>query len=95
MLHATGAAAVTRVEGKLPLADQDEFLPTRADIHKRLAPLLDVVPDAGSVALLPLAAGERLLGALGVCFPDERELSGDDGDYLAALAGVTSLALTR
>jgi GAF domain-containing protein len=100
VLHATGAAAVTPVEAKLPLAElartgRAEFLPTRAAIHKRLAPLLDVVPDVGSIALLPLTAGERLLGALGVCFADERELSSDDLDYLEALAGVTGLALTR
>jgi GAF domain-containing protein len=51
--------------------------------------------DGGSLVVLPLSAGDRQLGALAVSFPGERARSADDRDYLAAVAGVTALALAR
>lgn len=74
---------------------EPDFFPTRGDVRDRFRPMLDVVPDVGSVALLPLAAGERCLGVLGVGFADERTLSSEDRGYLGALAGISSLALTH
>jgi GAF domain-containing protein len=80
-----------------PLAEvaESDFLPTRRDVLDRCAPLLDAVPATGSVSLLPLDAGDRHLGVLGVCFEDERVLSDEDRGFLDALAGISSLALAR
>ena len=75
----------------LPAVAQPDFLPTRNAVRDRF----DAAPDAGSAALLPLAAGDRCLGVLGVAFEDERALSTEDRGYLAALAGIASLALAR
>lgn len=72
-----------------------DFLPTRSAVRERVAPVLDVVPDVGSMAWLALEAGDRRLGALGACFADERPLSPEDEEYLAAVAGVVSLSLAR
>jgi len=88
------------LDGQPPLARvvgtrEPDYLPTRTDVRDRFAPMLEVVPDVGSVAVLPLAAGERCLGVLGVGFADEQALSTEDRGYLAALAGISSLALAR
>jgi GAF domain-containing protein len=92
------AAAGTDVianELRVPLdtvaGGEPDFLPTRAAVRERLGP----VPGAESMALLPLGAGDDCLGLLGVSFADERKLSPDDRDYLAAIAGLSGLALTR
>jgi GAF domain-containing protein len=88
------------LDAQPPLAEvvgtgQPDFLATRSDVRDRFAPMLEVDPNAGSVALLPLVAGELCRGVLAVCFADERALSTEDHGYLAALAGIVSLALTR
>ena len=49
----------------------------------------------GAVALLPLTAGKRQIGALAVCFDDERTFSTHDREYLTAVGGVAGLALAR
>ena len=90
------AAAVgvdPRVVERLPVppAPQAEFLPTRQDVRDRF----EAPPDVGSAALLPLAARDRCLGVLGVGFEDEQALSTEDRAYLAALAGISGLALAR
>ena len=54
-----------------------------------------VTTGTGSVAMLPLTAGEERLGVLGVSFPDERALSAADREYLAAVGGICALALAR
>ena len=74
---------------------EPDFLTTRADVRDRFAELLDAMPDIGSVAVLPLAAGDTRLGVLGVSFADERALSAADREYLAALGGITALALAH
>ena len=86
--------------GHLPPAEvvrtgEPDFLTTRADVRDRFAELLDAMPDVGSVAVLPLAAGDTRLGVLGVSFADERALSAADREYLAALSGITALALAN
>ncbi len=96
-------AAVGERHARVPLDAQlalapaggSDFLPTRSAVLERVAPVLDVVPDVGSMAWLALQAGDRRLGALGACFADERPLSPEDEQYLAAVAGVVSLSLTR
>jgi GAF domain-containing protein len=72
-----------------------DFLVTRANVHDRFAPALDVMPDAGSVAVLPLTAGAERVGALVIGFAGTRGFSPDDQEYLAALAGLSVLALER
>jgi GAF domain-containing protein len=72
-----------------------EFLVTRAAMHNRFAPVLDVMPAAGSAAVLPLTSGTAHVGALVVGFTGTRSFSPDDQEYLAALAGVAVLALER
>jgi GAF domain-containing protein len=89
------AGADARVPLELVGGGEPGFLPTRDDVRECFAPVLEPVPEAGSVALLPLGAGEACLGVLGVSFADERALSAEDRDYLAAIAGLSGLALTR
>jgi GAF domain-containing protein len=72
-----------------------DFLPTRREVRDRIEPMLEAVPGVGSAALLPLVADSRCLGVLGVGFEHEQALSAEDRGYLAALAGVSSLALAR
>jgi GAF domain-containing protein len=84
-----------RALATLASAGEADFLPTRTDVESRCAPLLEVVPNTGSVASLPLSAGGERIGVLTVCFSDERTVTADDREYLAALAGVCSLALAR
>jgi GAF domain-containing protein len=72
-----------------------DFLPTRREVRDRIEPMLEAVPGVGSAALLPLVADGRCLGVLGVGFEHEQALSAEDRGYLAALAGVSSLALAR
>lgn len=96
VLRGAGAADVPRASAE-PLSQVVEtgkpaFLRTRAEVRERLATPL---PDVGSVALLPLAAGEAPLGVLGVGFADERPLSLRDREYLAALGGISALAIAR
>jgi GAF domain-containing protein len=74
---------------------EPDFLTTRADVRDRFAELLEAMPDVGCVAVLPLSAGEERLGVLGVSFADERALSAADREYLAALGGISALALAR
>ncbi|HEY6888602.1 MAG TPA: GAF domain-containing protein [Solirubrobacter sp.] len=88
------------LEAPLPPAEvartgEPDFLTTRAELHTRFAALSEAMPDVGSVAVLPLQAGEDRLGVLGVCFADERPLSGADREYLAALGGISALTLAR
>ena len=88
------------LDAQLPLATavstgEPDFLPTRGDVRDCLEPMLEAAPDVGSAALLPLGAGAECLGVLGVSFADERALSADDREYLAAIAGLSSLALAR
>lgn len=72
-----------------------EFLATRTDVRDRFAEVLEAVPEAASVAVVPLSAGPERLGVLGVCFADEGPLAAADQAYLAALGGVSALALAR
>jgi len=51
-----------------------------------------VTTRAGSVALLPLGGGD---GVLGVSFASEHAFTGEERGYLAALAGISGLALSR
>jgi GAF domain-containing protein len=72
-----------------------DFFMTRADVRSRFDAVLDVVPDVGAVAVLPLAAGDHQIGALAMCFPDERAFSPEDRAYLEAIGGIAGLALAR
>jgi GAF domain-containing protein len=101
----TGAGAdVAERAGRVPLdapltpalvarAGEPAFLGSRAAIRDAFA--LDDAPEVGAVALLPVRAGEHRLGVLGACFADERTFSQEDREYLAALAGISGLALAR
>jgi GAF domain-containing protein len=50
---------------------------------------------SGDVAVLPLSAGDRRLGALTLRFAGERTFSKHDREYLTALGGIAGLALAR
>ena len=93
----SGAGAGADVPLAAPLAPAEvvrtgepEFIATRADVRSRFDALSEVMPDAGSVAVLPLTAG-----ALAMCFADERAFSSEDREFLAAVGGVSELALAR
>lgn len=104
---ATGAGSeAAERHGDVPLAapqapaevvrtGEPDFVTTRADLRARFDALLDVMPDAGAVAVLPLTAGEPQIGALTLSFAEERPFSADDRVYLAAVGGISGLALAR
>jgi GAF domain-containing protein len=67
------------------------FLATSGEVHERCAIEADAAVCAAAV--LPVAGEQAPTGVLGVCFGQEREFSGDDREFLCAVAGVTGLAL--
>jgi GAF domain-containing protein len=69
------------------------FYTTRAEVRSGFPD--DAVPDAGAAAVLPLTAADHHIGALAMSFADERPFSADDRAYLAAIGGVSGLALAR
>ncbi len=91
----SGAARGAAAAGAGGSDGEPEFLTTRADVRDRFAELLSVMPEIGSVAMLPLTAGDERLGVLAVSFADERALSTADREYLAALGGISALTLAR
>ncbi len=42
-----------------------------------------------------MTAGGHRIGVLGACFHDEQRFTVEDHEYLAALAGISGLALAR
>lgn len=93
--HADLPLAATSAPAEVVRTGQPEFLLTRADMRGRFDALLEERPEVGAVALLPLTAGESRIGALALCFDDERVLSLHDREYLTAVGGVAGLALAR
>jgi GAF domain-containing protein len=101
--HGERARAVARpdcvpMDASLPPAEvartgQPRFLSSRAAVGDAFE--LGTLPDVGAVALLPVSAGDHRIGVLGACFRDERAFSEDDREYLAALAGISGLALAH
>ncbi len=85
ILRTTAAAQVVRT-------GEPEFLTSHAEVRDGFA---EHLPSAGSVAVVPLTAGEERLGVLGVCFADERPLADTDREYLTAVGGVSGLALAH
>jgi GAF domain-containing protein len=85
----------TLAPARVVRSGEADFLTTRAEVRDRFAELLTVMPDVGSVAVLPLTAGDENLGVLGVSFADERALSTADREYLATLGGMSALTLAR
>ncbi len=69
------------------------FLPSHEDVREGFA--LQGDPGVGAVALLPVTAGGQRIGVLGACFHDEQRFTVEDHEYLAALAGISGLALAR
>ena len=70
----------------------------RGRAHSRRVPtsgLDPVIPAGLARALLPLTAGDAEIGALALCFKDERAFSTQDRDYLMAVGGVAGMALAR
>ena len=99
----TGSAAVARADRisvDAPLAHaqvardgEAAFLPSHDEVREGFA--LQDAPDVGAVALLPVTAGGHRIGVLGACFHDEQRFTVEDHEYLAALAGISGLALAR
>ena len=90
-----------RLTAALPLTDaartrRPVWLRDRATAVQRyplLAPLLQ--PATQALAALPLLAGERLVGALGVTFSGPRPFDEDERGFLLTLAGQVAVAFER
>jgi GAF domain-containing protein len=93
--HADVPLAATLPPAQVARTGEPDFLPTRDDVRDRFGGILEAAPDAGSIAVVPLTTGEQHLGVLGLCFAHERAFTADDREYLAALGGVSGLALAR
>jgi PAS domain S-box-containing protein len=59
------------------------------------SPTLDAAAGEGARAALPLIAGDRVIGALGMAFDGPRTFAADDRGVLLTLAGQVALALAR
>jgi GAF domain-containing protein len=94
-LHPDVPLAATLAPAEVVRTGEPDFMTTRADVRDRFAELLEAMPDIGSVAMLPLTAGEERLGVLAISFADERAFSAADREYLAALGGISALTLAR
>lgn len=55
----------------------------------------EIAGDAASIAVVPLDAGDDCLGAIGLCFPQPRDLPSTDRNYLLTLGRVGGQALAR
>ena len=94
--HAVPGPEQVALDAALPQAEvaragEARFISSRSDVRDAFG---DDGAGAGAVALLPLTAGEQRLGVLGASFRDERRFTTDDREYLAALAGISGLALS-
>ena len=93
--HAEVPLAASLPPAEVVRTGRPDFLMTREEVRDRFGVILEVIPEAGSVAVLPLTAGDQHLGALGVCFASERAFNTDEREYLSALGSVSALALAR
>ena len=93
--HAEVALAASGAPAKVVQTGEPDFLPTRADVRDGFEALLEDRPAVGAVALVPLSAGDSPIGALAICFDDERAFSAHDREYLTAVGGIAGLALAR
>lgn len=93
--------AAMRLTAALPLTDAARtrapvWLPDRPEALRRyplLAPVL--LERTHALAALPLLAGERLVGALGVTFTKERPFDQDERGFLLTVAGQVAVAFER
>ena len=86
----------------VPLADAARLrttvvLRSEAERLARYPQLADTpaTGDLAGLAAAPILVGDRVLGALGVSFPAERDLGTEDIGFLEALASVAGQALER
>lgn len=93
--------AAMRLTAALPLTDaartrRPVWLPDRPEALERyplLAPAL--LADTHALAALPLLAGDRLVGALGVTFSKARPFGPDERGFLLSAAGQVAVAFER
>jgi hypothetical protein len=93
--------AAMRLTAALPLTDaartgRPVWLTDRTTALQRyplLAPVL--LADTHALAALPLLAGERLVGALGVTFTRPRPFDEDERGFLLTVAGQVAVAFER
>jgi PAS domain S-box-containing protein len=80
-----------------PLLSGDPLFCETRDDYVRVfpAPELAPAPGWGSCAILPLSAGERLIGACAVGYGQPRTFSPDDRTVLTAAAGALAQAFAR
>jgi hypothetical protein len=96
-----GQFAAMRLTAELPLTDAARtrrpiWLADRATIELRYPQITPVLMEATrSLAALPLLAGERLVGALGVTFTRQRPFDTDERGFLLTVAGQVAMAFER
>ena len=83
--HADVPLAATSAPADVVRTGRPEFLLTRAELRDRAGVLLADRPQLGAVVLLPLTAGETQIGALVLCFDDERSFPTQYREYLTAV----------
>lgn len=87
----------TTVEARAIAAGEPFFCRTREEVLRASAGFEQVVEavGAGSIAGLPLRAGERVLGVLLLAFAEERSFDAADRDMLGSIAELSAQALLR
>jgi GAF domain-containing protein/anti-sigma regulatory factor (Ser/Thr protein kinase) len=89
------------LDAESPTADsvrhnETVILPSRESVLGRYPSLAERIGDfRGSRVTVPLEVAGRAIGAYGLTFPDPREFSDEDVDFMLALAGPCAQALER
>lgn len=88
------------VDASVPLAesvrrDRPLWYPDADDLFTEFPRFAEVAPKTSSVAVVPLNVAGEHIGAVVLCFPEKRDFSASDRNYLLTLARVCGHALRR
>ncbi|MEA2572597.1 MAG: hypothetical protein QOI24_4598 [Acidobacteriota bacterium] len=71
------------------------FIGTREEAEKRSPFIRDARPDSRAWASIPLETHGRVIGALGLSFPEEHPFDAEEQSFIASAAAQCALALER
>jgi signal transduction histidine kinase len=71
------------------------FIGTRAEAETRSPFVRDARPDSKAWAAVPLSVREKIIGALGLSFPEEHPFDAEEVSFIASAAAQCALALER
>lgn len=98
--HGLRAGSVVPLDARRPVAwvarTSEPIIGDTPELRAAHGEILRELPfPFGALAVLPLLVNERVVGVLGVAFPEPRALSPDDRQFLDTIAGWCAQALDR